>query len=389
MDKSFYNLLAQINGINKKYEHILKVTGEDFNIFKVLKLQRAENRLHSAFLAELLNPKGSHGQKDIFLKLFIKRLIGHETSFDTVNAKIDVEKHVGFISEDKKNGGRIDICINDKKGNEILIENKIYAADQENQLIRYSNYNKDATLFYLCLDGRKASKISCGDLKEAEHFHVISYSKDLVPWLEDCRKESVAHPLLRESITQYINLIKYLTGQTINNDMNKEVISAIIENKDALAASFVIANTVDAACDELLKKFHVIVREIGEELELEVEFNINWKKKYSAIYFYKNDWKNSSIGFEFQQYDREFVYGVVREEECRDLPDPYTVQIFDRLKGLGGTISPWWFFYKPVEEPLDNWNNVEPWQAIIDGSIKGIIKGKIEEILFLLGDFKL
>jgi hypothetical protein len=171
--------------------------------------------------------------------------------------------------------------------------------------------------------------------------------------------------------------------------MNKEVISAILENKDSLAASFVIANTVDAACDELLKKFHLIVKEIGEELEMEVELSINWKKKYNSIYFYRNDWKNGSIGFSFQQYDRDLIYGIIREEECRDLLNPYTVQVFERLKQIGGSFSPWWPFYKSIEEPLDNWNNVEPWQAIIDGSIKGIIKAKVEEILFLLSDYEL
>lgn len=140
------------------------------------KIQISENKLHSTFLAELLNPRGSHGQKDIFVQLFIKRLIGNDTPFDTINARVDVEKHIGFISEDKKNGGRIDLCINDKKGNEILIENKLYAADQENQLVRYSNYNKDATLFYLCLDGRKASEKSCG-----EHYEKVrvGHSMDL------------------------------------------------------------------------------------------------------------------------------------------------------------------------------------------------------------------
>ena len=35
--------------------------GENFNVFKVLGLTTSEVRLHSALIAELLNPNGDHG----------------------------------------------------------------------------------------------------------------------------------------------------------------------------------------------------------------------------------------------------------------------------------------------------------------------------------------
>lgn len=46
--------------------------GEYFNIFSVLRLETKEVRLHSAFLAELLNPEDSHGLGKQFLELFKK-----------------------------------------------------------------------------------------------------------------------------------------------------------------------------------------------------------------------------------------------------------------------------------------------------------------------------
>ena len=69
---SIQNLLTQVSSLSEKYDKILKETGEDFNIFKILKMESKEVKTHSAFLSELLNPKGSHGQNDIFLKLFIE-----------------------------------------------------------------------------------------------------------------------------------------------------------------------------------------------------------------------------------------------------------------------------------------------------------------------------
>lgn len=75
------NLLYQVNAINKKYEKIAEITGENFNIFNILGLTTNEVRTHSAFIAELLNPNGSHGCKHIFLKLFIEEVIEEIRNF--------------------------------------------------------------------------------------------------------------------------------------------------------------------------------------------------------------------------------------------------------------------------------------------------------------------
>ena len=45
--------------------------GDFFNVFNILGLRSNETRTHSAFLAELLKPNGSHGMGDAYLKSFI------------------------------------------------------------------------------------------------------------------------------------------------------------------------------------------------------------------------------------------------------------------------------------------------------------------------------
>lgn len=47
---------------NKKCRIEKWKNGDFFNIFSILKMETDEVKTHSAFLAELLNPKGSHGQ---------------------------------------------------------------------------------------------------------------------------------------------------------------------------------------------------------------------------------------------------------------------------------------------------------------------------------------
>ena len=55
-----------------------KQSGEDFNIFSVMSMESDEVFTHSALLAELLNPSGSHGLGSAPLKLFVHRILGKE-----------------------------------------------------------------------------------------------------------------------------------------------------------------------------------------------------------------------------------------------------------------------------------------------------------------------
>jgi hypothetical protein len=269
MENNIQNLLAKVNLISKKYDDIAKITGEKFNIFRILKIESSEVKTHSTFIANLLNPKGSHDQGDVFLKLFYAELDKSKllkiNNFICNDANVKVEKHTEY--------GYIDIIVTDKKNNAIIIENKIYAEDQEKQLLRYHNYgnkyHKDSfVLLYLTLDGKDATQKSKGEtidgiegLKENQ-FERISYSHFIKNWLEECKEKSVNHPILRETITQYINLIKYLTHQTINNKMGKEIINSMLQN---VSASLEISNNINEMKKELLK---IYVKKLRENFEL-------------------------------------------------------------------------------------------------------------------------
>lgn len=192
-------LIESISEIAKKYEQLSQNRGDNFNIFNVINVTTDEVRLHSKFLAELLNPKGSHGQEDIFLQLFIRKF---DIKIDTATASVEVEKYIG--KRTITTGGSIDIYIYDNLGDSITIENKIYAPDQENQLLRYYNYC-DKNLLYLTLFGDEPSEKSIVaegiKLKTEDDFKLISYETDIVEWLTACRKEAVELPLLREGIS--------------------------------------------------------------------------------------------------------------------------------------------------------------------------------------------
>ena len=120
--KELLNQISKIVVKEKTQQEERRKRGENFNIFKVLGLSSSEVRLHSAFLAELLNPNGDHGLEDKFLKAFFEIVIGKKTNidFDTKSAKTYVEYDIGTISEDYKEGGRIDMLIRDQNGATII-----------------------------------------------------------------------------------------------------------------------------------------------------------------------------------------------------------------------------------------------------------------------------
>lgn len=114
--------------------------GEWFNVFKVLGVSTDEVRTHSAFFAELLNPQGSHGCGDEFLKAFMEAIPSLDGfDIETIRAKTQVELSIGRINEDSTEGGRLDIIVHTET-HAIIIENKIYAGDGWKQLVRYHEF---------------------------------------------------------------------------------------------------------------------------------------------------------------------------------------------------------------------------------------------------------
>ena len=95
--KNIESILKQISAIverEKIQQEEKRKRGENFNIFNVLGLSTSEVRLHSAFLAELLNPNGDHGLGYKFLEAFLSIIIQQVNpgfEFDIKSAKVRKE----------------------------------------------------------------------------------------------------------------------------------------------------------------------------------------------------------------------------------------------------------------------------------------------------------
>ena len=400
-DNSIINLLNQVSAITKKYDSIAEITGENFNVFKVLGLTTKEVQTHSAFLSELLDPGGSHSCQDVFLKIFIEQqkakhkklssFLNRFNKFDTSGATATAESYIGFVNEDGSKGGRIDILIKDKTNKALIIENKINAGDQPKQLIRYNNAYKNSPIFYLTLNGSTPSDQSKGDLKEGEEFVCISYKDDIKNWLEQCLKEAVNQPILRETIQQYINLIKILTNQTINDKMSEEIAKTIVKNQESLEAYFEIqkSNVLSDVRNALI----AIFREQLKKLEDELNLKLTWDSKFdlglgSDCKFKLNDLSTKyyiSFGFCEPKYFG-LVYGIYSDDEL------YEQKVRESVSEKLSVLGPGQYNYEPgnwlnylwveyLTPEYKFWNeSPEPWLAINDGSLMLDFKGKIKKL---------
>lgn len=349
------NLLTQVGDLLKSYEKLAKSTGENFNIFSIIKMESKEVGTHSAFLGELLNPKGTHSFNDTFLTIFIDLLerkfnkievipdeLPQGESFDSKNIvakttqegkfKLDlasafttIEKYAGIINQGKTEGGRIDIIVEDKKGRAIIIENKIYAIEQTNQLIRYNNYNGEAPILYLTLYGDKPN--SAEGLTENDQYFCISYKEDIVKWLELCQKEAADKPMLREVLKQYIYLIKKLTHQTINNELKMDI-SDLIRNNFLEASQ--IANNFEKVKTQIITEFWEKVevlckKNLGNEWHIENKPDLI--NRFNHILFHQSGNDSAFFYFRYNKNNGEVIYGILLNSEmqnqikCKDIFD--------------------------------------------------------------------
>jgi len=244
------HLLENVSKTQKTYEKEYSRSGMKFNLFSITKIERKEVDTHSAILAELLSPDGSHYQGTIFLKLFfdsIEYLKNIELEFklilDFSSAKIKKEK-----SYDE---GRIDIII-EFSNFIVIIENKIDAPDQKLQLKRYDNIakkiNKNYKIIYLTKYGTEASEYSSDNID----YEIMSYKKDIVKWIEISIKEMSLIPQIREMLVQYMNLIKKITGVSLTMEETKEIVENIQNN---MIAAKIICNNYKKAQTEIVDDF--------------------------------------------------------------------------------------------------------------------------------------
>jgi hypothetical protein len=273
------DLLNSYSQIRIKHNDYLKETGSGFNIFSVLGLSTNEVRTHSALIAELLNSKGSHSQGNQFLVLLLETL--KIDDFDIGKYIVKCPFWIGPLNQEKTEGGQIDLLLEDENNSRIIIENKIFAQDQVNQLLRYANFDKSAKIIYLTLNGTEPSNL---DKKSKIEYLSISYKKEINIWLNKCLKETENIPYIKFIIEHYINLIKQLTEKK-ENPMKKEVYNLLSENPSLIN----VANQLSKDLNDIKN-------------EIQIECSNILQKKWGEIFLAESEVINCTL-FIYKEYE--------------------------------------------------------------------------------------
>ena len=229
---------------------------EPFNVFSVLRNESDEVNLHSRFLHALLNYRKPGAQIKENLADFLQH-VGIK-DFDSRTAKVERERD------------NIDILItNDEKKEAVVIENKIWAGDQPEQLQRYDGKLKrqgyrSRRLLYLTLDGHAPSEASIGNLKCT--LVSVSYKHDLLPWLKCCQRRAYDEPALRESVGQYRKLVHKLTGTNFKEAYMKELTKLCLEGNNLILVHNLNEAMTDARVCLLKRLWDEIDSALNEEI---------------------------------------------------------------------------------------------------------------------------
>ncbi len=395
MDDTYHlqSLLQQISVIEGKYKEITAIKGEHFNLFSIMRMEANEDWTHSALISELLSSNGSHGQGNKFITIFIdyvnqnvlKKDAEQEFLAPFNQCVVKLKKKIGKINNEYTWGGEIDIYI--EEGDKcMIIENKIYARDQEKQLLRYYNYGsqkKKFWLFYLTLDGRQPEDQVTGfDNEVKEKVIPISYKEHILAWLDLCKKEVADFPLIRESLTQYIYLLKKLTNQSTNKKMEIEIIKAIISSTDSLSAAFEVSRTIEKIYDSLLDVLKEQLRERAEKFGFRIE-DRDWGSSTrispdSYFCFYLPDTKYGvyiALGFDDKNCI-DFSIGVYSDNEyLKPKTEQFILlqrEIIKRLRFIGEyemSLQEKYLYvcYKLNDESLIAWTENDTWMGIPNG----------------------
>lgn len=303
--------------LNQNKQEILQKRKELTPNFNLIELLSPKELQLSKIIAEFLNPDGTHEQGSLFLDIFLDQFFT-KRKFPTKNISVKTE-HAKNVN------GQIDIFIDFNNEFGIAIENKPFAEDQDEQIIRYveyleNNYSDQYLMIYLSESGQVPSEKSLPQ-KDRERigskFSIISYQY-LRNWLISCadktkdRKAERLTVLILE-LAEYINLEFIKTNQLYKNMLGKALEDNILEafeikelwQADKDAFNKIWSETVNDLFNKVLPKLifnELIERKTIDDdwIYVEGSFKIN-KKSAKGFHIKKKGWKH-------------FSYGVLRNE---------------------------------------------------------------------------
>ncbi len=343
-------------------------------------------------IAELLDPRGSHGQEGAFLKLFLRQAAPDLSS-------LQIQDWMVAPSFRTRNGRYVDIALFNGQNAAIYIESKPWAEEGDQQLQDYA-FDLDARsqeqrwlLFLPGMAGRVPETLT-PELKRqlSSRLKIVPYQHcgdrpSIVRWLEECAEACEA-----DNVRTFVrDLAKYLDDKFPNNSERNPV------SDDPFTVAMLDSVLKNGHHMELVLRFErmapevrrTVARNFINELTRQLEAkNPHWRvenhfknftqKWEEYLAFSKAVWpKGWALGLSMESNNYgDFIIGFYcpskRQhliEEGLDAKTPLAqpedvARIHELLAnplnaiGEGAKANPWWpaYCYLPSRPPLRNWD---------------------------------
>ena len=214
--RDFQRLSREIEPLLQRAEQEKRNQAPDFNVLRLLDVAFDEAKTHTPILADLLNPRGSHGQGAVFLQSFIDQC---RLKPGFVPPMGDVGKTPWVVQRERFTPfGNVDlVIIAPSVGYLIAIENKVFSAEQPEQLHRYSEWmttQRDSypnqNLVFLTPGGREG-----GTAGESRYVR-LSYG-DIAKFIESALP-GIRTERVRGFLPQYIEVVRQISDTTDATD---------------------------------------------------------------------------------------------------------------------------------------------------------------------------
>lgn len=281
----FDSFISRFSDYAARANESKKRGNNDYNPLKAVQNPYNEVNMHSGFIYSLLDTNGEHYQDDLFLSLFLEVLGLKEWFGSTTNAQV------------RKESNYIDLYIfNDTR--HIIIENKINADDQPNQIatfietihsngaekerVEYENIfvifltlhdrepnqnsrtNKDNNLlweikgeFLESKEGKKTNKVG---------YKKVLYGDKILEWIESCQSKSGVGNIinLNYALESYKDIVQIIT----NNKENTMSIADFFKGAEDFKLAFEIINNSDKIKETYLQKQAIELQKELDKLSL-------------------------------------------------------------------------------------------------------------------------
>lgn len=286
-----------------------------YSLLSNANMSQNEN-VHSNILAMLLRDS-ENGFSEVFLAMLKKKF---ENSFEATKVK-EVSREE-YVTSEKYGSGMVDLAIRFNSGELLVIENKIYSGDRDNQLNKYIDYfeskKKKAYYIYLTLFDKIPSVFSLSSdikTKVGERFKILSYRTDILNCIDATLKtDSFSNDIFKSACLQYKMcleelVMKNMFYEAIRNNF-KEYLGLEEQQQEDLYNSVETMHRVNRVLifiNSIMNKIKNLMQESSTLgfLANNLYYVQNQKTKYSIDCF------DNFLNSVFQNCDRNLAFGIV------------------------------------------------------------------------------